>query len=45
MKLNGGKGKWYQTDHQDFIKIYNKCNGNGKKIIEEGVKVLGMKNT
>lgn len=45
LKINNGRGKWYQSDHNDFVKIYNKCGANGKKIIEEGVKVLGMKNT
>lgn len=45
LKINNGRGKWYQSDHNDFVKIYNKCGANGKRIIEEGVKVLGMKNT
>lgn len=27
------------------MKIYNKYRGSTKKIIEEGVKILGMKNT
>lgn len=44
-KINNGRGKWFVTDHNDFVKIYNKCAGNDKKIIEEGIKVLGMKST
>jgi O-glycosyl hydrolase len=44
-KINTGRGKWFSSDHQDFIKIYNKCRGNDKKILAEGVKILGMKNT
>lgn len=44
-KLNNGRGRWFQSDHLDFIKIYNRCGGNDRKIIEEGVKLLGMKNT
>ena len=44
-KINNGRGKWFQSDHNDFIKIYNRCGGNDKKILAEGVKVLGMKNT
>lgn len=43
--MNNGRGTWYQTDHVDFVKIYNKYRGSAKKIIEEGVKILGMKNT
>lgn len=45
LKINGGKGKWFQSDHNDFVKIYNKYSGNDVKIIEAAVKVLGMKNT
>ena len=44
-KINNGRGKWFQSDHNDFVKIYNKCGGNDKRIIEYGVKILGMKNT
>ena len=44
-KISNGRGKWFQSDHNDFVKIYNKCGGNDRKIIEEGVKILGMKNT
>lgn len=44
-KISHGRGKWFQSDHNDFIKIYNRCGGNDKKILAEGVKVLGMKNT
>ena len=45
MQISNGKGKWFDTDHKDFIKIYNRCGGNDKKIINEGIKVLGMKQT
>lgn len=41
-KINNGKGKWFDTDHRDFVKIYNKCAANGKKIVSEGIKLLGM---
>lgn len=44
LKLNNGKGKWLNTDHQDFVRIYNKCQGNSKKTIDEGIKILGMTN-
>ena len=44
LKLNNGKGKWLNTDHQDFVRIYNKFQGHSKRIIDEGVKVLGMSN-
>ncbi len=42
LQLNHGKGKWFDTDHKDFIKIYNKCGGIDKRIINEGIKILGM---
>lgn len=45
MKIGNGRGKWYQSDHNDFVKIYNKCGANAKRVVDEGVKVLGMKNT
>lgn len=32
-KINGGRGKWFLSDHNDFVKIYNKCGANDKKII------------
>lgn len=44
-KIANGRGKWFQSDHNDFVKIYNRCAGNTKRVIEEGVRVLGMKNT
>jgi hypothetical protein len=44
VKINRGKGKWFDGDHKDFIKIYNRCRGEPTKIVEEGVKLLGMKN-
>lgn len=45
LSLNNGKGKWFDTDHRDFVKIYIRCNGNDKRIITEGAKVLGMNQT
>jgi hypothetical protein len=33
LKLNRGRGEWLKTDHEDFVKIYNKSNGDGKKIL------------
>jgi hypothetical protein len=45
LTLNNGKGKWFDTDHKDFIKIYNKCGGNDKRIIADGIKILGMNQT
>lgn len=44
-KISNGRGKWLASDHNDFVKIYNRCGGNDKRVIEEGVKILGMKNT
>ena len=44
VKINRGKGKWFDGDHKDFIKIYNRCRGEPTRIVEEGVKLLGMKN-
>ena len=32
-KISHGRGKWFQSDHNDFIKIYNRCGGNDKKIL------------
>jgi hypothetical protein len=43
-KINRGKGKWFDGDHNDFVKIYNRCGGDGQRVIEEGMKILGMKN-
>ena len=43
--INKGKGKWFDGDHNDFMKIYTKSNGDTKKVLEEGCKILGMKNT
>lgn len=44
IRINRGRGKWFEGDHADFIKIYVRCGGDAKKIVEEGVKALGMKN-
>lgn len=44
-KINNGKGKWYETDHKDFVRIFNRFSGNDRKIIDECIKVLGMNNT
>ena len=44
MKINRGKGKWFDGDHNDFVKLYTRLGGDAKKLVEEGVKVLGMKN-
>ena len=44
MKINRGKGKWFDGDHKDFIKIYTRCRGDAAKVVEEGQKMLGMKN-
>ena len=44
MKINRGKGKWFDGDHKDFIRIYTRCRGDAAKVVEEGQKILGMKN-
>jgi hypothetical protein len=43
MKINRGKGRWFDGDHKDFIKIYNRCRGEAVKIVDESSKILGMK--
>jgi hypothetical protein len=43
MKINRGKGKWFDGDHNDFIKLYNRLAGDPQKIVDEGVRILGMK--
>jgi hypothetical protein len=43
-KINRGRGKWFEGDHKDFMKIYNRHKGDASKVVEEGVKMLGMKN-
>ena len=43
-RVNRGRGKWFDGDHKDFIKIFNRWKGEAAKIVEEGVKMLGMKN-
>lgn len=43
-KINRGQGKWFDGDHKDFIRLYNKWKGDAKKIVQDGVNVLGMKN-
>jgi hypothetical protein len=43
-KINRGKGKWFDGDHNDFVKIYNRCGGDAKRVIYEGETILGMKN-
>jgi len=43
-KINRGKGRWFDGDHADFVKIYTRCGGDAERLVEEAVKVLGMKN-
>ena len=31
--LNRGKGKWFEGDHNDFLKIYTKNNGDTQKVL------------
>jgi hypothetical protein len=33
LKINRGKGKWFDGDHNDFIKIYNRCGSDAKRIV------------
>jgi hypothetical protein len=27
VKINRGKGRWFDGDHNDFLKLYNRCRG------------------
>lgn len=32
-RLNRGKGRWFDGDHNDFVKIYNRLAGDAQKIL------------
>lgn len=32
-RLNRGKGRWFDGDHADFVKIYNRCAGDAQRIL------------
>jgi hypothetical protein len=33
IRINRGKGKWFDGDHNDFVRLFNRSGGDAKKIV------------
>lgn len=42
--MGGEKGKWLESDHKEFVKIYTRFKGNEERTVKGCLDILGMNN-